>query len=118
MGEGRFRPPRVRDFARAFGIDEREVRRVLKLTQKLGRTDQIANDHFFARDVVREMVAILRDVAATSEDGWFTATAFRDRVQNGRKVAIEILDFFDRLGLTLRRGDLRRLNPHRADLFD
>ena len=47
----------------------------------------------------------------------FTAPLFRDRVQNGRKVAIEILDFFDRHGVTLRRGDLRRLNPHRADLF-
>ena len=117
MGEGRFRPPRVRDFARAFGIDEREVRRVLKLTQKLGRTDQIAHDHFFARPVTREMLAILGDVAAVAEGGWFTAPAFRDRVHNGRKVAIEILEFFDRLGVTLRRGDLRRMNPHRADLF-
>lgn len=117
LGEGRFRPPRVRDFARAFGIDEREVRRVMKLTQKLGRTDQIAHDHFFARPVTREMLAILGDVAAVAEGGWFTAPAFRDRVHNGRKVAIEILEFFDRLGVTLRRGDLRRMNPHRADLF-
>ena len=116
-GEARFRPPRVRDLAAEFGIDEREVRRVLKLTQKLGRTDQIAHDHFFARAVMAEMVAILHDVAAQAEGGWFTAPAFRDRVQNGRKVAIEILDFFDRHGLTLRRGDLRRINPHRADLF-
>jgi selenocysteine-specific elongation factor len=57
-------------------------------------------------------------VAAQAEDGWFTAPAFRDKVHNGRKVAIEILDFFDRLGLTLRKGDLRRINPHRSDLFD
>jgi selenocysteine-specific elongation factor len=116
-GETRFRPPRVRDFATDFGIDEREIRRVLRLTQKLGRTDQIAHDHFFAREVTREMVAIIQDVAGQAPDGWFTAPAFRDRVQNGRKVAIEILDFFDRLGLTLRRGDLRRINPYRADLF-
>ena len=117
LGEGRFRPPRVRDFATEFGMDEREIRRVMKLTQRLGRTDQIARDHFFAREVTVEMVAIIHDVAHQAEDGWFTAPAFRDRVQNGRKVAIEILDFFDRLGLTLRRGDLRRINPHRADLF-
>ncbi|TRW99537.1 selenocysteine-specific translation elongation factor [Paracoccus sp. M683] len=116
-GEMRFRPPRVRDFATDFGVDEREVRRVLKLTQKLGRTDQIARDHFFARAVTAEMVAIICDVAAGAEGGWFTAPAFRDRVQNGRKVAIEILDFFDRNGVTLRRGDLRRINPHRVDLF-
>lgn len=117
LGAERFRPPRVRDFASELGLDEREVRRVLRLTQKLGRTDQIARDHFFAREVTREMVAILHDIAGQADDGWFTAPAFRDRVQNGRKVAIEILDFFDRLGLTLRRGDLRRINPHRSDLF-
>ncbi|MCW5580482.1 MAG: selenocysteine-specific translation elongation factor [Luteimonas sp.] len=118
LGEGRFRPPRVRDFAKEFGIDEREVRRVLRLAQRLGRCDRIALDHFFDRVVVREMAAIVREVAAAGDDGWFTAAAFRDRVHNGRKVAIEILEFFDGLGLTLRRGDLRRVNPHRADLFD
>lgn len=118
VGDLRFRPPRVRDFATEFGVDEKDLRRVMRHCQRLGRVDQIAHDHFFARVVTQEMVAIIRDVAAASEDGWFTAPAFRDRVQNGRKVAIEILDFFDRLGLTLRRGDLRRLNPHRIDLFD
>ena len=118
LGEGRFRPPRVRDLAGEFGLDEREIRRVMKLAQKLGRAEQIAHDHFFARTVTREMVAILRDVAAGTPDGWFAAPAFRDRLNNGRKVAIEILDFFDRHGLTLRRGDLRRINPHRVDLFD
>ncbi|TJZ91942.1 selenocysteine-specific translation elongation factor [Paracoccus gahaiensis] len=117
LGDLRYRPPRVRDFATEFGADEKDIRRILRLTQKLGRTDQIAHDHFFAREVTAAMVAILRDVAAKTEDGWFTAPLFRDRVQNGRKVAIEILDFFDRHGVTLRRGDLRRLNPHRLDLF-
>ena len=47
----------------------------------------------------------------------FTAAQFRDRVDNGRKVAIQILEFFDRHGVTLRRGDLRRINQHRLDLF-
>ena len=90
---------------------------MLRLTQRIGRTDQIAQDHFFAREVTQEMVFILREVAAQAPEGWFTAPAFRDRLNNGRKVAIQILDFFDRLGFTLRRGDLRRLNPYRADLF-
>lgn len=117
LGDLRFRPPRVRDFATDLGADEKEICRILRLTQRLGRTDQIAHDHFFARPVTAQMVAILRDAAAATDDGWFTAALFRDRVQNGRKVAIEILDFLDRHGATRRRGDLRRLNPHRLDLF-
>ncbi len=41
----------------------------------------------------------------------------RGRLNNGRKVAIQMLEYFDRRGLTLRRGDLRRINPARQDLF-
>jgi selenocysteine-specific elongation factor len=32
-------------------------------------------------------------------------------------VAIQILDFFDRHGITLKRDDWRRVNRHRLDLF-
>ncbi|SIQ94958.1 selenocysteine-specific translation elongation factor SelB [Paracoccus thiocyanatus] len=116
-GEDRFRPPRVRDLAQECGADEAEIRRILRMAARQGRIDQIAHDHFFARATTVEMVGIIRDLGTQAADGWFTAPAFRDRVQNGRKVAIQILDFFDRLGLTLRRGDLRRINPHRIDLF-
>ena len=37
--------------------------------------------------------------------------------EGGERNAIQVLDFFDRHGVTLRRGDLRRLNKHRLDLF-
>ncbi|GHD05486.1 selenocysteine-specific translation elongation factor [Tianweitania populi] len=117
QGEDRFRPFRVRDFAENLGLDEREIRRVLKLCARLGRLDQIRHDHFFTRQTTAEMVEIIRDVAAKTERGEFTAALFRDRVNNGRKVAIEILEFFDRQGITIRRGDLRRINPHRLDLY-
>ena len=113
--EDRFRPPRVRDVAGLIGAPETEVRRVCKLVGRSGRIDQVAHDHFFTRATVAEMAGIVADLSRAGAD--FTAAQFRDRVDNGRKVAIQILDFFDRNGLTMRRGDLRRLNPHRADLF-
>lgn len=117
-GEARFRPPRVRDIAQEFGADESDVRRILRLCARLGRVDQIAHDHFFLRATTDEMARIAFDVSRMSEnDGWFVAASFRDRMNNGRKVAIQILDFFDRNGLTIRRGDLRRFDPRRLDAF-
>ena len=116
-GEARFRPPRTRDIAGSLGADEGDIRRLLKLAARLGRVDEVAHDHFFLRETVREMVAITADVASAEQSGAFSAAQFRDRVDNGRKVAIQILDFFDRHGVTLRRGDLRRINRHRLDLF-
>ena len=66
---------------------------------------------------VAEMVEIAADLATKALNGQFAAAQFRDRLDNGRKVAIQILEFFDRHGVTLRRGDLRRMNKHRLDLF-
>ena len=117
LGESaRFRPPRVRDVAGLLHKTEDDVRRLFKLVARLGRVDEVARDHFFTRDTVREMVAIAAE-AAVESGGEFTAAQFRDRVENGRKVAIQILEFFDRHGVTLRRGDLRRMNTHRMDMF-
>jgi selenocysteine-specific elongation factor len=116
-GEERFRPPRVRDIAAVTLYPERDVRRVLKLAGRLGWADEVAHDHFYLRPTVHEMTTIVADLSDIGQDGVFTAAQFRDRVENGRKVAIEILEFFDRQGVTLNRDDLRRANPHRLDLF-
>ena len=116
-GAQRFRPPRVRDLAAATGRAEKDLRRALKRVGRMGWADEVAHDHFFLRSTVREMTAIIAELSASAKDGSFSAAQFRDQVDNGRKVAIQILDFFDRHGLTLRKGDERRINRHRLDLF-
>lgn len=116
-GEARFRPPRVRDISKDLRIDEGFIRRLFKLAGRRGDVDEIAQDHYFLGATVIEMADIARALAAADAGGEFTVIAFRDRVQNGRKVAIHILEFFDRQGLTMRRGDIRRINPHKRDLF-
>jgi selenocysteine-specific elongation factor len=113
----RFRPPRVRDIAVAIEAPEAEIRRLLKLVARMGQVDEIVPDHFFLRQAVAEMVEIASNLAMHAKEGQFIAAQFRDRLDNGRKVAIQILEFFDRHGVTLRRGDLRRMNRQRLDLF-
>src|SRR5262249_51501248 len=113
----RFRPPRVRDIVGMTDRREDEVRGLLKLLGRLGEVDEVTHDHLFLRSAVNEMVDIAVDLAAKAPDGQFAAAQFRDRLDNGRKVAIQILEFFDRHGVTLRRGDLRRINKARLDLF-
>lgn len=113
----RFRPPRVRDLAEQLSLREADVRRLLKLLAQRKNLVEIAPDHFFLRTAVAEITDICADLAAKSPDGHFVAAQLRDRLDNGRKVAIQILEFFDRHGVTVRRGDQRRVNPQRRDLF-
>jgi selenocysteine-specific elongation factor len=116
-GAARSRPPRVRDIAVALSEREANVRRLLKLAGRMGKTYEVAPDHFFLRETVAEIVTVVADLAAAAPDKQLTAAQLRDRLDNGRKVAIQILEFLDRHGVTLRRGDLRRVNAHRLDLF-
>ena len=116
-GATRFRPPRVDEIAAQVVAPGNEVRRLLKSLSRMGQTNEVAADHFFLHDTVAEMVEIAADIAAQNANGQFGAAQFRDRLDNGRKVAIQILEFFDRHGVTQRLGDLRRMNAARLGLF-
>jgi selenocysteine-specific elongation factor len=111
----RFRPPKVRDVAEALKMPEAAVRVTLKLLMRMGQLVEVAPDTFFLREAVAEMTAIA--AAAVDGDGLLTAAMFRDRLDNGRKMAILILEFFDRAGVTIRSGDVRRVRKDRLDLF-
>ena len=117
QGGGRFRPPRVRDIAGLLSAPEADIRRIMKLLSRMGKADEVAHDHFFLRETVAEMLAVALGLADRAPDGQFSAAQFRDVLDNGRKVAIQVLEFFDRHGVTLRRGDWRRMNRRRLDLI-
>jgi selenocysteine-specific elongation factor len=113
----RFRPPRVRDLALAFDVEEEEMRNLMRRLVRLGRVVEVAHDHYFQRPAVAEMIHIVADIAASAPGAEITAADFRDRIDSGRKVAIHILEFFDKQGITIRRGDRRRIRPDRLDYF-
>ncbi len=119
-GAGRFRPPRARDFAETLGLDEKRVRAVLKAIARRGAVHEVAQDHFFLRATVAEMAGLVAGLGVGG--GEFSAAQFRDLLGEGewnagRKVAIQVLEFFDRHGVTVRRGDLRRVDRRRVLLF-
>jgi selenocysteine-specific elongation factor len=113
----RFRPPRTRDLANALSIPEAAMRGILKRLQRVGRLLELAPDHFFLRETVAEMAAIAAGLAKADPAGQVTAAAFRDQLDNGRKVAIQILEYFDRAGLTARIGDTRSVREDRLAMF-
>src|SRR5262249_52080002 len=43
-----YRPPRVRDIAKAMALEEAFVRRLMRLAARRGDVEEIAQDHFFA----------------------------------------------------------------------
>ena len=98
-----FDPPRVRDVVGLEDIDEAKVRQVLTSAARLGRVYHVRRDHFFLSHSVLDMANMIQQLEA--EQGAARVASFRDRLGIGRKLAVMILEFFDRIGYTRRVRD-------------
>ncbi len=107
LDEQPYNPPRVRDVFHASGIPEHEVRQLFKRLARAGELYPVAHDHYFTTASVAELAAIVRQL--NENEGGARAATFRDILypdgSGGRKVAIRILEFFDRIGYTRRVRD-------------
>ena len=116
-GVSRYRPPAVRELAEATGQPITGVRKLLKTMARMGTVVEVATDRFFLRPAVGELGRMAAELAAASPTQTFTAAGVRDRAGSGRSVGIQILEHFDRRGLTLRQGEARRIVKHPDALF-
>ncbi len=96
-------PLRVRDVAKATGIAEETVRTLFKRIARHGDAWPVAYDHYFTAAAVADLAR--RVAALNARDGCARAAPLRDEIGGGRKVAIHILEFFDRIGYTRRVRD-------------
>ena len=96
---GRFNPPWVRDLAAAHGVSEERVRQLMRKLARQGEVFQVVRDLFYHREAIREL-ATLAAVEAQKNEGKLAAAPFRDVTALGRKRAIQVLEFFDRVGYT------------------
>ncbi|MGF6574900.1 selenocysteine-specific elongation factor [Paraburkholderia sp. GAS333] len=115
---GRFDPPWVRDLASAQGVSEDRMRQLMRKLARQGELFQVVHDLFYHQDVIRELASIAAAEAAKNA-GTVAAAPFRDVTGLGRKRAIQLLEFFDRVGYTrFHRGlHLMRTDSRWLDLL-
>jgi selenocysteine-specific elongation factor len=110
LEEAAFDPPWVRDLARHAGRDEVVMRRLLQKLARQGKLYQVVRDLFYLPETIVQLAAVVQ--ALESGMGETRAAEFRDRSGLGRKRAIQVLEFFDRVGYTRRVRESHRLrNP-------
>ncbi|CAN5506084.1 selenocysteine-specific translation elongation factor [soil metagenome] len=109
MAEGGFDPPWVRDLAKNNGVAEPAMRQTLASLARRGQTFQVVKDLYYPAATIERLAALARDCVA-QPDG-LQAASFRDATGLGRKRAIQLLEFFDRVGYTRRVKDVHLLRP-------
>ena len=113
LAEASFDPPWVRDLARMSGKDEVSMRRLLQKLARQGTLYQVVRDLFYLPETVARLATVVQELEhATGET---RAAEFRDRTGLGRKRAVQVLEFFDRVGYTRRVREAHRLRN--ADMF-
>ncbi|MFM0061195.1 selenocysteine-specific translation elongation factor [Paraburkholderia phytofirmans] len=115
---GRFDPPWVRDLANAHGVPEERVRQLMRKLARQGELFQVVRDLFYHPEMIRELASIAA-AEAHKNAGTVAAAPFRDVTGLGRKRAIQLLEFFDRVGYTrFHRGlHLLRTDSRWLDLL-
>lgn len=98
----------ARDLARAAQESEPLLRTTLARLAQRGELHQVVRDLYYPASTIERLAAIAREAAAEGL-GEVRAAAFRDRCGLGRKRSIQVLEYFDRVGLLRRVGDIHQL---------
>jgi selenocysteine-specific elongation factor len=106
LEKGRFDPPWVRDLATEYGAPEDTVRRLLRKLARAGQLSQVVPDLFYHPRPLAEMARIVAALPDTQ------AASFRDVTGLGRKRAIQVLEYFDRVGYTRRVRNSHLVRPN------
>jgi selenocysteine-specific elongation factor len=116
--ENILRPPSLHELASALRMDPKNTESFLVRASRLGLVVRVAENRFFPPAGLRRHATFAEEIAAT-KGGLVTAATLRDRAGIGRGLAIEVLEYFDRIKFTRRIGDEHQvLRPARAALGD
>ena len=117
LAEGHTKPPVVAELADQLNATPKDIGKYLVRIAKLGMVRQVAKNRFLLPEAVLALAQIAEQLGADRGEAGFGAADFRDRTDVGRNLAIEVLEFFDRSGLTWRSGDTRRVLKPVSEVF-
>ncbi|EKT61358.1 selenocysteine-specific translation elongation factor [Providencia sneebia] len=93
----------VRDLAKKTGYEEDILRRVMKKAAQMGLVTAIVRDRYYSSEQIKQFAGLIQHYCA--EKGEICVADFRNELGVGRKLAVQLLEFFDKSGFTRRKGD-------------
>ncbi|POY43333.1 selenocysteine-specific translation elongation factor [Avibacterium gallinarum] len=104
----------VRDLANLLDLEESEMRNFLYKAGKLGYLTPIVRDRFMLTETLYAYARWIK--AFILQQGEISVNQLRDELQWGRKMTVQLMEYFDRCGFLRRKGNVHLLRDR--DLFD
>ena len=105
-------PPTVKDLEEKTGCEETRLRTLLEYLAEKKELIKVGEDIFYTVPVLEDLESRL--VRHLEEKGEIQAGDFKTLSRTTRKYTIPLLEYFDRIRLTLRVGDRRVLREKKA----
>jgi len=99
----------VRELVGQTGIALDSLESFLARAEQLGWVHRVAPNRYFLPATLEELERLAERLATECPDGAFTAADFNRVSGIGRNLTIQVLEYFDRVGVTQRSGDRRTL---------
>ena len=112
LGEQPLAPPDLKEIEKQAGVARNRLTEVIRLLERDGSVVRVTTDMYFLASSIEQLRATLMQFLG--EKGEMNAAAFRDLIGSSRKYTIPLLEYFDRVGLTIRIGDIRKLKVSSA----
>jgi selenocysteine-specific elongation factor len=106
---GGLRPPIHGDLALQLALPLPALQAGLARLVERGLLVAVAPNRVYLPEVVAQLAAEARALAAASPDGAYDAAAYRDRTGIGRNLTVQVIEFLDRAGITRFDGKRHRL---------
>ncbi|MFZ7308177.1 selenocysteine-specific translation elongation factor [Avibacterium avium] len=104
----------VRDLANLLDLEESEMRNFLYKAGKLGYLTPIVRDRFMLTETLYAYARWIK--VFILQQGEISVNQLRDELQWGRKMTVQLMEYFDRCGFLRRKGNVHLLRDR--DLFD
>ncbi|MBI3797955.1 MAG: SelB C-terminal domain-containing protein [Deltaproteobacteria bacterium] len=107
LQDGGFTPPEMKELEERLHVPRKLLADLLGVLESRGKVVKVTTELYFSSTALEKAKTALTTHLATQAE--ISAAAFRDLLAISRKTAIPLLEYFDRTGLTLRVGDVRKL---------
>ncbi len=107
LGEQPMSPPELKEIEKQLGVGRNKLNEVIRLLERDGSVIRVTTDLYYLSATVDRVRAVLKKYLADKSE--VSAASFRDLIGSSRKYTIPLLEYFDREGVTVRIGDIRRL---------
>jgi selenocysteine-specific elongation factor len=114
---GALKPLTSGDLAKTLELDLATLLAFLEGCARRGLLIRVAANRFFHPAALARLARHAQELSADQGEAGFDARSYRDATGIGRNLTIDVLEYFDAVGLTRRRGEVRHTIQSSESVF-